>query len=599
MKWYQQLQFVSAVPMPEDLAKAYGTTVNGMWCSPEFLTDESIEQVHTAGGRILFSVPLIALVPRVYNQPEYRYLMDAACRDIYGNPSLVPWYYWEKDPVYSLCFYNTSFRTYLLERCKSGIQRGMDVVNLDEINTSLGLMDREPESSGFCVECLMRFRKHLQKAESQTPRVDAELVEVDDDTLRQRLREDDALYQRYHQFHDQEAFRVVVDFIQELRAYAGVHNPQFAITANLAYLGNVVPVHGDLWGPMWGEFIDFVMMENIYESERGEGHLLLPRGKFAAWYRLASAFSSHAPAWICPSIMVPKQLAGEKHTTYYLLMFVEAYANNGRFGYYWWPGVDVETRLKATAPEELKDYIRFFKHHRRYFEGIATDNSIAILYLNSSMRVKPEAHLKYLALAQSLAEAGYQFDVIYSGDDIYSPGELNLDVISHYKTILVPEAGYLTGAQVDALARLSENQEVELVLFGPRQGLVNASFQDEAVLYRFWKEYHDDDRQQIFRCFKRNPAAQVRTSQPLVNAVRYTREGEHILHLLNYDYDSHQNLVQPVENLRVEMPWDSPTLPEIRWLSLDGETLLDGELSGGVLSFDVPRLDLYGLAILK
>ena len=42
-------------------------------------------------------------------------------------------------------------------------------------------------------------------------------------------------------------------------------------------------------------------------------------------------------------------------------MFLEAYANGGRWGYYWWPGVDDETRRAATAPDALKDRIRFIR----------------------------------------------------------------------------------------------------------------------------------------------------------------------------------------------------------------------------------------------
>lgn len=283
MEWYHQLQFISAVAMPDDLASAYGTTVNGMWAAPEQRSQQMIEEAHAKGCRVLFSVPLIALTPKVYHLPENRYLIDEACRDIEGNTSLVPWYYWESEPVYSICFYSAPFRRYLLERCKEGIQRGMDVVNLDEINTSLGLMNREAGGSGFCANCLGRFRTHLrQEAAHSRPGLNVELADADDTTLRQHLRDDDELYQQYRRFHEREAYGVAVDFIRELRAFTQTQNPHFAITANLAYLGNMVPDHGDLWGPMWGEDIDFVMMENIYQLERGGEHLLLPRGKFTA-----------------------------------------------------------------------------------------------------------------------------------------------------------------------------------------------------------------------------------------------------------------------------------------------------------------------------
>lgn len=599
MEWYHQLQFISAVAMPDDLAQAYGTTVNGMWAAPEQRSQSTIEEIHAKGGRVLFSVPLIALTPRIYHQPENRHLIAEACLDIEGNTSLVPWYYWEAEPVYSICFYSAPFRRYLLDRCKVGIERGMDVVNLDEINTSLGLMNRAPRGSGFCANCLGRFKKHVQQKADQYP---VGLAEADDQTLRQRLKADNALYEQYRRFHEQEAFRMAVDFIQELRVFAQARNPHFAITANLAYLGNVVPYHNDLWGPMWGEQFDFVMMENIYQPKRDGDHLLLPRGKFTAWYRLASAFSSHAPAWICPSIMVPKQLAGEKRIQYYLLMFVEAYANNGRWGYYWWPGVDVETRLKATAPEQLKDYIRFFRRYRAAFEQVSTLNRLAILYLNSSMRERPEAHFKYLALAQGLAEAGYQYDVIYGGDGLYSSDALDGRKLSRYQALLVPEAGYLTSAQADALNRFTAEQGGELILFtqdGAEHRRMRGATHDEAMLFHFWQDYQEEDRQQIMACLRQYPSARISTSNTLVNVIRYGEAGEQVLHFVNYNYDPAQDSVSPDENLRARIPWEGKKVPSLRWLSLEGEQILPARLESGELVIEIPRLDLYGLAILK
>jgi hypothetical protein len=583
--------------MPEELVEAYGTTVNGMWASHEHLSDQYIQNAHAKGNRALFSVPLIALTPHVYNGPKDHYLVDEACLDIDGSTSLVPWYYWEAQKVYSICFYSEKFRGYLLDRCRAGIMRGMDVVNLDEINTSLGLMNRKPGGSGFCNSCLSRFREHARHSSD----LDPALAEMDDQTLRQKLHDDDALYEQYHRFHELEAYRVAIDFVTELRAIARQYNPDFAITANLAYLGNLVPVHGDLWGLMWGELFDFVMMENVYQPDRDGLHLLLPRGKFSAWYRLGSAFSSRAPVWICPSINVPKQMAGEKRATYYTLMFLEAYANNGRWGYYWWPGVDVETRAKATAPEQIKDYTRFLKKYRHYFEYLSTRNSLAILYLNSAMRERPEGHFKYLALAQALAEAGYQYDVIYGGDGVYTTDELDVSRLCRYKAVLVPEAGALTPAQKEALSRYASEPGSELIQFArnpAEHGFSLGSLYDEAPLYRFWKEYRSEDREQIAATISPQAGRPIRTSHPLVEVVRYTQGNETILHILNYQYDAAQDLVTPVEALKVSIPWEGSSPPVLRWITLEGEHPYPCRVEDGELVFEIPQLNLYGLAVL-
>jgi hypothetical protein len=150
MEWYRQVQFVSAVPMPAPMAAEFGTTVNGMWASPEGLSAGEVTVAHEVGQRLLFSVPMIALVPQVYERPSEAFLLDEVCNDIDGAPSECDWYYWEPKPVFAACIYSDTFRGYLLDRCRDGIDRGMDVVNLDEIMTSVGLLSLRPGGCGFC-----------------------------------------------------------------------------------------------------------------------------------------------------------------------------------------------------------------------------------------------------------------------------------------------------------------------------------------------------------------------------------------------------------------------------------------------------------------
>ena len=109
--WYRQVQFVSAVAMPPDLADAFGTTVDGMWADPERSSPESVEEAHGKGKRTLFSVPMIALTPKVYEEPGTAHLLDEVCRDVEGGSAECGWYYWESKPVYSVCIYSDAFRT--------------------------------------------------------------------------------------------------------------------------------------------------------------------------------------------------------------------------------------------------------------------------------------------------------------------------------------------------------------------------------------------------------------------------------------------------------------------------------------------------------
>jgi hypothetical protein len=590
MEWFRRIQFVAAVAMPDDVATEYGTTVNGMWADPEPMSRADVADAQRRGRRVLFSVPMIALTPKVYEAPETGFLLDEVCLDVDGRPSECDWYYWESKPVYAACIYSDAFRDYLMERCREGVDKGMDVVNLDEIMTAIGLMDLDPEGTGFCRRCLDRFRAF----EAATDGTD--VAELEDDALRKALRTDDELYGRYRRFHEQAAFDVMIAFIEELRAYADRVHPEFAISANVGYLGDLVRSFGPLWGCGWGRHLDFVLLEQHYRVEAGGQHELLPRGSFAASYRLGSALDG-SPAWICPSITVPRQLAGQERTTYYLLMFLEAYANGGRWGYYWWPGVDAATRLAATAPESLKTWIRFIDEHRDLYEGATTNNELAILYADGPMLEHPESHATYLALAQALWERGVQFDVVYGGDGRFNPDELDPDLLARYRTILVPEARGLGRRPTAALERFARaGGNVVTYSESPiADGLTVRA--DPEVLTRFWRDYLDADRDLIGDAFAGLPAERIEISDPSVRVAHTLVDSRHVLHVLAMGYDEATDAVAPVRDLELCFPWTEDGSPRISLVTPDGERPLAATLDGDRVRVVVPELDPYALVV--
>ncbi len=607
MQWYRELQFIAAVPMPIEWAREFGTTVNGMWADPDRWGKAEVAQAHAEGRRVLVSVPVIALTHRVYEQDEHRHLMSEVCRDILGRPAEVKWYYWDSKPVYAMCLYSRAFRDHLLAKIRKAIEAGADVINVDEIQTNIGLMSRRAKDPGYCPRCLELFCAHLDRDASARRAAGVESVadlrRNDYSALLQRLREDDALYQLYLSFQERAAFATIKEFLSEIRAAIAAARSEMAVTANLTGLGTFLETNGRLWGAMWGELLDFVLMENIYLTElgafeSGPGHRLLPRGKFTAWYRLASCFPAAAPAWFCPQIYVPKQLAGKKAINYYLLMFLEAYANYGRWGYYWAPGVDKETRRAATLPEAVKDYTQFMLAHRDCYEGCATDNDLLVLYANSAMLANPQGHFKYLALAQALAEAGYQYDVLYSGDDLFTPGEIAQEALGRYTAVLVPEAGSLTDQQQEALRRYAAQGGRVIAYSGNELGGDTGitTIADDRLL-EFWRHYQDRDRLRILSPLEGLDGARVFVSDAHAGIVCYRKEGQLVCHVLNYHYQEADDTIPPMRGVEVAIPWSAKRAASVRWLSLQGEQELPARVEGDRLRFTIPLVDPYGLAI--
>ncbi len=608
MEWYRAVQFIAAVPMPTEWAREYGTTVNGMWADPDRWGKAEVEQAHAEGRRVLVSVPIIALTHQVYEEEKHRYLLDEVCRDIFGNEAEVKWYYWDSKPVYAMCLYSRVFRDYLLAKIRKAIEAGVDVLNVDEIQTSIGLMTPELRDPGFCPRCLERFCDHLETDSSARSAAGVENVanvrKNDYSALLQRLREDDAFYHLYVDFHERAAFQMIEGFLSEIRSDIAEASSEMAVIANLTGLGTFLETQGSLWGAAWGELIDFVLMENLYilnpgTFQEGKAHWLLPRGKFTAWYRLAASFRSRAPAWLCPQINVPKELAGRKAINYYLLMFLEAYANNGRWGYYWWPGVDDETRLAATVPEAVKDYTRFILAHRQYYEDLTTDNTLAILYPNSAVLENGKGHFKYIALAQALAEGGFQYDVLYVGDDVFTPGDIAPEKLARYQAVLLPEAGALTPAQTAALKAYAEQGGRVIAYSGNPlgKGPGVTTLQDNRLL-DFWNRYRPEDRERILEPIVVVVETRIEVSDPLVNVVRYSKGDEHVCHLLNYDYHESDDTIVPKHDVEVRLPWNGEAPTSVRCLSLDGEEELAVGRDGSWLSFTVPSVDPYALVVL-
>ena len=362
-------------------------------------------------------------------------------------------------------------------------------------------------------------------------------------------------------------------------------------------MGNNVVSAGVLWGCLWGEHLDFVLMENDYRVEPGGSHLLVPRGKFTAWYKLGAAFNG-TPTWICPSIHVPRQLAGQNRQRYYELMFLEAYANAGRWGYYWWPGVDPETRRKATAPEALKGHIRFIARHRELYEQPVSMNDLAVLYLDGPILRRPETHQKYLALAQALVETSYQFDVLYTGDGEFNPDQLDLDVLRRYRTVLVPEARDLGIGPARQLERYARSGGEVLVFSESPLDESLARREDGDVLSGFWRRYHDGDRDRIVSTVEHLRWSRIVVSDPSVNALRYRLDGRQVLHLLNYRYQADGDCIEPVHDLQVRVPWaGGPASATL--FRLDDERTVPCRVEGDDVVLDIGELDLYAVVVVE
>ncbi|MCJ7752635.1 MAG: hypothetical protein MUQ65_16355, partial [Armatimonadetes bacterium] len=158
----------------------------------------------------------------------------------------------------------------------------------------------------------------------------------------------------------------------------------------------------------------------------------------------------------------------------------------------------------------------------------------------------------------------------------------------------------LTPKQTTALKAYAE-QGGQVIAYsanelGPGTGI--ATITDDRLL-DFWNRYRPEDRERILDPLSELEDARIQTSEDTVGVVRYRKGDEHICHVLNHDYRHADDSVVPKDRVEVVMPWAGQTRPTVRWLTLEGKQELQCRLAGNRLSFTIPKVDPYGLAIVS
>jgi hypothetical protein len=204
--------------------------------------------------------------------------------------------------------------------------------------------------------------------------------------------------------------------------------------------------------------------------------------------------------------------------------------------------------------------------------------------------------LRYLALAQALAERSIQFDVVYGGDGRFNPDDLDPAALSRYRTLLLPEARGIAEAPTAALEAFARGGG-EIVAFSESPldpGLVRQA--DGGTLDDFWRTYRDEDRARIVADVGAPPSARLEVSDPAVVVTRYAAGPRQVFHLLDYGYDEETDTVTPIRHLRHRIPW-SDGEASCTLIDLGGERQVTARVEDGALVVDVPQLDPYAVLV--
>ncbi len=141
-----------------DMYEPYGCTVMG-WAGSR--SKERIDLAHSKGVR-LFSISVGFLT-------EFRGMidfsdnfLDAAARNVGGEPFIVPWLWDHKhkgEPAWWWCTNSPLYRSYLESRLEERMPMGPDGLHIDDYRGSSGSVTWR--AGCFCRHCMAAFRKYL------------------------------------------------------------------------------------------------------------------------------------------------------------------------------------------------------------------------------------------------------------------------------------------------------------------------------------------------------------------------------------------------------------------------------------------------------
>ncbi len=590
---------------------------------------EFVDEAHRRGIVVVGSVSHITLWEGPEDEPLE--LQKTILRDPYGNT------FEEKSGlVHSML--HLAWQDYLLSLVKQSIEAGVDGFLFDELAYGSVFY---PDFNEYTVQ---KFRKYLIETYS-----DKELKEIEQkygiknfnnfnyaEFVRKylppnmtsltaddwgKLKWEIPFIYDYERFLRVKNREVASHLISEGKVYAKEkYGKEISFSANL----------NDLSAPealYIIDLLDYVNLEWFYYLHGP----YFPKARAFPSFKLAQFFGKPAFALTGYVDTVPDILKrGKKKTVnLYRTMIADAYAVGGAFH------VEEGAHGIKQDIDALVPYYRFVRDRPFLFENLTpVKGKISVLHLWESL--DPYRARAYRGLSNMLADAGYQFGVIFGAEEykfwgetqIAPPYPLQLDKLSQYPVIIVPELFDVTEKHADLLLRYAENGG-KLIVFATQDMLNNIQAQRgenqavnrlltylragkatvgsgtiiyvNQVLGREYLENLDPQlRLQLRQMLSQEnigPEAKMADAKAL-SAFVYQGENQLVIHFVNYDYNLENDSTNPVQALELEVALgDLPRegLTAIFYSPEDPQgQQLEATIQQDTLLLTLPKINIWG-----
>ena len=667
--WVEEAQTYAMVPLLPATGQKMNITVNGIWAgiSSDHPILPSREMIPSVRKKYKMDVEAFVndchdsglIVCGVINgiegmdslREKYPKLEEMACRRADGTPA-------SNGDWLLMCTSNPDWIEVEYELGKRSIDDGADVLHLD---TPMGaaFLSGGFLKAGFCDHCMERFKKHLETSFTASERkAKLGLEGFDRDSVIQRLRTkqelapevrpfvdetaDDLLFREFIRSQEQASFDTRKQLLERLRQYAADKGRKVVFSTNAADLGTMNAFGHWIRGIMFADLVDFFVYEQdvLPNGFPGEKPMPLPRGKWAAYHKLAYAIHGYrSPATIHAGPMgkvLMEVMIWPRRTTraWFGTLAAEAYAANGAFIIYHIEAPFGKTSGLDRMWKNVGELNGFVRKQAEYYRGkLRSGSPLAFVVLYGERgRTIPGVFPSYFGFAQACVEGCYPFDVVFGGDGHFVRDRLRQEQLSPYDTIVVPGPISPTENQKQVLREFVTSggtlvaQEPDLL--GITEEFVSSNQADTAgeaqvgagrvlrlagdvtttatndIGAEYFATYTEEVREKIHALLDTLdvPSLVSDCQEGTIGVFPVVQSQQHriVIHFVNYDVDLKKDLVREKENVELVLPktWlPAGTLSATYYTPAQEPQIVSHTLTNNTFRCAVPRLGFAGTLV--
>ena len=429
------------------LYEAYGCTVMG-WGGRR--NAKHIEQAHAKGvRRFSCSVGFLTEFKGVIDfDPNF---LDAACRNVAGEPFAVPWLWDHKHkghPAWWWCTNSPLYRRYLCHRLEQTMAVKPDGLHIDDYRGTSGSVTWL--SGCFCRHCMAAFRNYLAKSVPKDKLAKLGITDLATFDYRQFLLDRGVKPAEYNKRRSR--LPLAAEFLH------------FHVMANNAFVAEYRKRAEELRGQPVGLSVNSGLsnthalviapqLSNFCCEVGHEAHKRLPATHPVTIYKLGDGLDRPITAtasghdW---AFVMEHKLPGLVRTWtalsyafgHMLMAPHRQWCYTKEKGTHWYDG----------PTEEYAWLYRFVRSQARLLDGYEAVAPVAVVYSSAANR-RRGGNIEGVCAA--LAQANVPFTVVIAGDDWLPGYRLTARQLARFKAVVVPKACELDAAQQKVLDRVA------------------------------------------------------------------------------------------------------------------------------------------------